>query len=62
MERQWHVREGRSEVAQNIQKYDIDPWLKVKDKKLLPKWKTRVQTKSIEKLDQSVQFKLELCS
>ena len=42
MEREWHIREGRLETAAGIQKFDIDPWMKVKGKQLKPKWRTRV--------------------
>ena len=31
MEREWHIREGRLETAAGIQKFDIDPWMKVKE-------------------------------
>jgi hypothetical protein len=50
MERKWHIREGRLHDADNIQHYDIRPWLKIKDEKLLPKWVTRVNLKSLEQL------------
>ena len=43
MEREWHLREGRANVAADIQKFDLDKWT---EDMAIPRWSTRVNKSS----------------
>ena len=57
MEREWHLREGRANVAADIQKFDLDKWT---EDMAIPRWSTRVNKSSFKKEATSVSFNLEV--
>ena len=57
-EKQWHISEGRHDIADLIQEHDLKSWESQKASKLVPKWRTSVNQDSIELMDGFVQFKL----
>ena len=57
MEREWHLREGRSNVAADIKKFDLDKWT---PDMTIPRWSTRVNKSSFKKEATRVSFNLEV--